>query len=68
MGDVSHGPAQVTEPQRVLSFDADPNVAVQTRINMLVRAKAEDATLAICHPSGFGKVVRAEGRRYCQRI
>ena len=42
--------------------------AVQTRIGMLDRAEAEDATLAICYHSGFGKVVRAEGRRYWQGI
>ena len=68
LGDVFHGPAQVTEPQWVFSFDADPGVAVQTRTNMLDRAEAEDATLAICHHSGFGKVIRAEGRRYWQGI
>ncbi len=52
----------------MFSFDADPQVAVQTRTNMLNRAEAEDATLAICHHSGFGKVVRAEGHRYWQGI
>ncbi|HAJ01328.1 MAG TPA: hypothetical protein DCL97_11710 [Dehalococcoidia bacterium] len=64
MGDVFHGPAQVTEPEWVFSFDAEPVVAVQTRTGMLERSESENATLAICHHSGFGKVMRAEGRRY----
>ena len=68
MGNVSYGPAQVSEPQWVFSFDAVPNVAVQTRINMLDRAEGEDAALAICHHSGFGKVVRAEDRRCWQGL
>lgn len=68
LGDVFHGPAQVTEPQWVFSVDMDPGVAVQTRTGMLDRAVSEDATLAICHHRGFGKVVRADGRRYWQGI
>ena len=66
MGDVFHNPAQVTETDWVFSFDADPDTAVQTRKRMVDRAEAEDATIAICHTTGFGKVARAEGRRYWQ--
>ena len=68
LGDVFHGPAQVTEPEWVFSFDADPALAVQTRKRMLDRAESEDATMAICHHSGFGKVVRVDGRRYWQGV
>ena len=68
MGDVFHGPAQVTEPEWVFRSAAEPGVAVQTRTGMLERAEPEHATLAICHHSGYGKVMRAEGRRYCQGI
>ena len=68
MGDVFHGPAQVTEPGWVFSFDSDPNVAVQTRNRMLDRAEAENATMAICHHTGFGRVLRSEGRRYWQGV
>ena len=59
MGDVFHGPAQVTEPEGVFNFDSEPVVAVQTRTGMLGLAESENATLAICHYSGFGKVMRA---------
>ena len=66
MGDVFHNPAQVTETDWVFSFDADSRTAAQTRKRMVERAEAEDATIAICHTTGFGKVVRIEGRRYWQ--
>jgi glyoxylase-like metal-dependent hydrolase (beta-lactamase superfamily II) len=66
LGDVFHNPAQVSETDWVFSFDADADQAVRTRKNMLERAEAEDATIAICHTTGFGKVVRLEGRRYWQ--
>ena len=66
LGDVFHNPAQVSETDWVFSFDADADQAVQTRKTMLNRAEAEDATIAICHTTGFGKVVRMEGRRYWQ--
>lgn len=68
MGDVFHNPAQVTETDWVFSFDSDPALAVQTRGRMVERAESENAAMAICHTSGFGKVVRAEGRRYWQAL
>jgi len=68
MGDVFLNPAQVTETDWAFSFDYDPVLAIQTRGRMVERAEAENATMAICHTSGFGKVVRAEGRRYWQTI
>ena len=68
MGDVFHGPSQVSEPDWVFSFDSDSAMAVQTRRSMLDRAEAENATMAICHHSGFGRVVRTEGRRYWQAV
>ena len=68
MGDVFHNPAQVTETDWVLSFDEDPALAVQTRKNMVDRAELENVPMAICHTSGFGRVVRVEGLRYWQMI
>ena len=68
MGDVFLNPAQVTETGWAFSFDYDPVLAIQTRGRMVERAEAENATMAICHTSGFGKVVRAEGRCYWQTI
>ena len=68
MGDVFHGPAQVSEPSWVFAFDADPDTAVQSRNRMLDRAQAENAIMAMCHLSGFGRIVLEEGRRYWQGL
>ena len=68
MGDVFHGPAQVTETEWVFHYDTDPDQAGQTRRGMLDRAESENATIAICHHSGFGRVIRESGRRYWQAI
>ena len=68
MGDVFHGPAQVTETDWVFHYDADPDQAGQTRRTMLDRAESENAAIAICHHSGFGRVVRESGRRYWQAL
>ena len=68
MGDVFHNPAQVTETSWVFHYDADPALAVQTRMRMVERAETENAPMAICHTSGFGRVVRVEGRRYWQAL
>ena len=68
MGDVFHGPTQVHETDWVFSFDMEPEVAIQTRRRMIDRAEAEDAIVAVCHYHAFGRIVRAEGRRYWQGI
>ena len=68
MGDVFHNPAQITETEWEFSFDSDPALAIQTRGKMVDRAESEDAAMAICHSTGFGRVLRAEGRRYWQAL
>ena len=68
LGDVFHGPAQVSEPDWVFSFDSDPDLAVQSRKRMLDRAESENATVAICHHTGFGRIATLDGRRYWQGI
>ena len=68
MGDVFHGPAQVTETDWVFHYDMDPDKAGETRRNMLERAESENAAIAICHHSGFGRVVRESGKRYWQAL
>ena len=68
LGDVFHGPAQVTETGWKFSFDMDGDQGVATRAAMVERAESEDAIMAICHHGGFGRVVRAEGRRYWQLV
>jgi glyoxylase-like metal-dependent hydrolase (beta-lactamase superfamily II) len=68
LGDVFHGPTQITETDWKFSFDMDGDLAVSTRRRMIERAESEDAVLAICHHTGFGKVIREEGRRYWQFV
>ena len=68
LGDVFHGPAQVTETSWKFSFDMDGDQGVATRTAIVERAEAENAIMAICHHGGFGRVVRAEGRRYWQLV
>ena len=68
LGDVFHGPAQITETDWKFSFDMDGDQGVATRTAMIERAESEDAIMAICHHGGFGRVVRSEGRRYWQLV
>ena len=68
LGDVFHGPAQITETSWKFSFDMDGDQGVATRTAMIERAESEDAIMAICHHGGFGRVARAEGRRYWQLV
>lgn len=66
LGDVFHGPAQGTETGWQFSFDMDAEQGAATRAAMIDRAEAENAVIAICHHGGFGRVIRAGGRRYWQ--
>ena len=68
MGDVFHGPAQVTETDWVFHYDMDPETAGETRRGMLDRAEQDNAAIAICHHSGFGRVIRESGQRYWQEL
>ncbi len=68
LGDVFHGPTQITETSWKFSFDMDGDQGVATRAAMIERAESEDAIMAICHHGGFGRVARAEGRRYWQLV
>lgn len=66
LGDVFHGPAQVTETAWKFSFDMDAAQGAATRAAMIDRAESESSVIAICHHGGFGRVIRADGRRYWQ--
>ena len=68
MGDVFHGPAQVTETDWVFHYDMDPVKAGETRRDMLKRAEEDNAAIAICHHSGFGRVIRDAGKKYWQAL
>ena len=68
LGDVFHNPAQVTETDWLFSFDYDGDQAIQTRNRMVDHAEAGNIPMAICHSTGFGRVVHTEGRRYWQAL
>ena len=67
-GDVLIHPAQVTEQEWNSRFDADWPVSNRTRSRLLDQLESEGTTVIACHfpLPGFGRVVRAEGRRYWQ--
>jgi len=52
----------------VFRFDMDSEQAGRTRREILDRAERENATIAICHHSGFGRVVQESGKRYWQAL
>ncbi len=58
-----------TRPKRSgILFDMDADQGAATRAAIIERAESEDAIMAICRHGGFGRVVRAEGRRYWQPV
>jgi glyoxylase-like metal-dependent hydrolase (beta-lactamase superfamily II) len=65
-GDVVAHPAQVTEATWNIAFDVDKERAAFTRAQLLDWLEAEKMTVAAGHipGSGFGRIVREEGRRY----
>ena len=67
-GDVLIHPAQVTEEDWTPLFDGDPELATATRRQLLDQMEADGTTVISCHfpAPGFGKVVRAQGKRYWQ--
>ena len=65
-GDVFHGPGQGTETEWKFSFDMDAAQGAATRAAMIDCTGSENAVIAICHHGGFGRVIRADGRRYWQ--
>ena len=68
LGDVFHSPAQIAQEDWVFSFDMDPNVAIQTRKQMIAKAENEEAIVGICHHSGFGRILRFQGKRYWKAL
>lgn len=65
-GDVLNSPVYVTEPQRPFGSDRDMEQGIRTRLALVDRIEAEGWRLASEHfpAPGWGKVVRAEGRRW----
>ena len=65
-GDVIAHPAQVTEATWNIAFDVDKERAAFTRAQLLDWLEADGMPVAAGHVpgSGFGRIVREEGRRY----
>lgn len=69
LGDVLLHPAQVTEPDWSSRMDMDGEAARLMRRRVIDRVEAESMTMAAGHVrSGFGRIVRENGRRYWQDV
>jgi glyoxylase-like metal-dependent hydrolase (beta-lactamase superfamily II) len=63
-GDTANHPLQVTAPTIVTGTDADPELAVRTRIDLLDRVEREDRLLITGHfPEPFGRITNAGDSR-----
>lgn len=69
-GDAIVHPAQATEPTWNIHFDMDKEQAAFTREMLLEWLEADGMVVAAGHipGSGFGRIVREEGRRYWRRL
>ena len=70
MGDTIHNQAQVNEPDWESRADMDPEQTRITRRKLMEQLETENILGIIGHfpYPGFGKVVRADGRRYWQAL
>ncbi|MBI4337990.1 MAG: MBL fold metallo-hydrolase [Chloroflexi bacterium] len=68
LGDVAHHPAQAAETDWGTRADVDPDLARHTRHQVFDQLEREGTTVAAGHfpTPGFGRLVRAQGRRYWQ--
>jgi glyoxylase-like metal-dependent hydrolase (beta-lactamase superfamily II) len=66
IGDVCHHPAQVTETGWSPIFDMNPVLSAESRETLMQRIEDERGTMLAGHfaAPGFGRIVRANGRRY----
>lgn len=67
-GDAFVHPSQITNVQWNSLFDADSEVATETRRKLLEYVEADNIPVISCHfaTPGFGRIVRYEGKRYWQ--
>ena len=70
LGDVLHNTAQIQELGWCSRADIDPDQAVSTRRSMVAKMEEESLTVVAVHlpKPGFGRILRAEGRRYWQSL
>jgi glyoxylase-like metal-dependent hydrolase (beta-lactamase superfamily II) len=66
LGDVAHSPIQAKYTDWSPAFDVDPDLARFTRNKIFDRLEAENTLIASGHfpEPGFGRLKRANGRRY----
>ena len=70
LGDVAHSPVQVHETEWCSRVDVDPEQTRVTRRSLMERLEGDGTLVASGHfpAPGFGKVVRAGGRRHWQPL
>ena len=70
LGDVLHNTVQIENTDWVSRADIDPEQTRITRRDMMDRLEREGIPVAAVHLAapGYGRIVRAEGRRYWQAI
>ena len=70
LGDVLHNVVQVHEIDWVSRADIDPEQTRITRRSVVEQLERDGTTVAAVHlpAPGFGKILRAEGRRYWQAL
>ena len=69
-GDVLHNAVQAHETDWVARADIDPETTRITRRSLMEQLEKDGTTIAAVHlpAPGFGKIMRAEGRRYWQAL
>ena len=70
LGDVLHNTVQIENPDWVSRADIDPAQTRITRRELMDRLEREGIPVAAVHLAapGFGKIVRAQGRRFWQAL
>jgi glyoxylase-like metal-dependent hydrolase (beta-lactamase superfamily II) len=70
LGDVLHNVVQVHETDCVSRADIDPETTRITRRSLMEQLEQDGTTIAAVHlpAPGFGKIMRADGRRYWQAL
>ncbi|MBQ11255.1 MAG: hypothetical protein CMJ45_06890 [Planctomyces sp.] len=70
LGDVLHNVVQAHETDWVSRADIDPETTRITRRSLMEQLEQDGTTIAAVHlpAPGFGKILRADGRRYWQAL
>jgi hypothetical protein len=65
LGDASHTPVQIVQPDWSPRYDTDPELSARTRASLFDRIEQEGLTVAAGHypAPGFGGIVRVDGKR-----